>query len=61
MNNQTLSNIPTSLLGSKNPTGLEINLLGNEVLKRFNTIVDFQNDYIYFKPNKLTALAFKES
>jgi hypothetical protein len=61
MNNHTLSDIPTSLLGSKNPTGFEINLLGNDVLKRFNTILDFQNDYIYFKPNKLTGLAFKES
>jgi hypothetical protein len=58
---QPLSNIPTSLLGSKNPTGNSINLLGNDVLKRFNTIIDYQNDVIYLKPNKLFGVPFRET
>ncbi len=61
VNNYALSNIPATLLGSKNPTGFSINLLGNDVLKRFNTILDFQNDFIYLKPNKLMGMAYKEA
>ena len=34
--------------------------LGNELLKRFNTIIDFKNNFIYLKPNKLIHLPFKE-
>lgn len=49
----SLSNIPTLVLGGKNPTGFEINFLGNDLLKRFNMILDFKNDYLYLKPNQL--------
>jgi predicted aspartyl protease len=27
--------------------------IGNKILKRFNTIIDFKNNYIYLKPNNL--------
>jgi hypothetical protein len=59
--NIPLINVPTTLMGSRNPTGFEINLLGNDVLKRFNTIIDFRNDYIYLKPNSLFNMPFKEA
>lgn len=36
------------------------NYLGGELLKRFNIIIDFKNNYIYLKPNKLIHLPFKE-
>ena len=53
------ANVPTWLLNSRNPAGFEINLLGNDLLKRFNIIMDFQNDYIYLKPNQLLNSPFK--
>ncbi len=56
-----LPNVPTTLLSSKNPTGFSINLLGNDVLKRFNTIIDFKNDCIYLKPNKLREMPYREA
>jgi hypothetical protein len=52
-------NVPTWLLNTRNPAGFEINLLGNDVLKRFNIVFDFQNDYIYLKPNQLFNSPFK--
>lgn len=33
-------------------TGIRENI-GNSILKRFNTIIDFQNGFIYLKPNTL--------
>ncbi len=56
-----LSDVPTTLLGGKNPTGFSINLMGNDALKRFNTVIDLKNDYIYLKPNKFRDLAYKET
>ena len=55
----SLTGIPTALLGSKNPTGIAINYFGNELLKRFNTIIDLKNDHIYLKTNSLTYLPWK--
>jgi len=55
-----LDSVPTMVLGSLNPTRMELNFLGNDVLKRFNIILDFQHDYLYFKPNKLMGVRFKE-
>ena len=40
--------------------GFPINYFGNEVMKHYDTILDFQNDVIYFKPNKLTPTIFKD-
>lgn len=53
VNDFAVSDVPTLLLGSKNPTGFEVNFLGNGLLKRFNIVLDFENDYVYLKPNKL--------
>ena len=55
--NQPLPNVPASLLGSRNPVDFEVNYLGNDVLKRFNTIFDFKNDKIYLKPNSLIGVS----
>jgi hypothetical protein len=61
INGFTLTDIPTLLLGSQNPTGFEINYLGNGLLKRFNMIMDFKKDCLYLKPNKLMAVRYRES
>jgi hypothetical protein len=61
INSFALTNIPTLLLGSKNPVGFEMNYLGNDLLKRFNMILDFKNDCLYLKPNKLTGLKYREN
>jgi predicted aspartyl protease len=48
-----LSNVPLSI-NEKDPEGIEHNdILGNNLLKRFNTIIDLQNFEIYLKPNNL--------
>jgi len=49
----SLKNIPTQLLNIANPAQFKTHILGNEFLKRYNTIFDFQNNYIYMKPNGL--------
>jgi hypothetical protein len=61
LENQALTNVPVSLLGSKNPVGFEMNYLGNDLLKRFNTVLDLRTDCIYFKPNSLLNVAYKEA
>ncbi|MFN0203145.1 MAG: hypothetical protein ACKVTZ_16585 [Bacteroidia bacterium] len=57
----SMENVPTTLLGSQNPTNFEVNLLGNDVLKRFNMILDFKHDRIYLQPNHLMKKPFKEA
>jgi len=54
-----LSNVPTLVLSGRNPTGLEVNFLGNDLLKRFNIILDFQHDHIYLKPNHLMGAPYR--
>ncbi|MBL0355897.1 MAG: hypothetical protein IPP72_02980 [Chitinophagaceae bacterium] len=61
INGFELTNIPTYLLGNNNPVGFEINYLGNDLLKRFNTILDFRNDYIYLKSNSLMSLPYRNA
>ena len=61
LNKLPLPNIPTSLLNGPNPTGFSINFLGNDVLMRFNTIIDLKHDCIYLKPNGLTRLVYKDA
>jgi hypothetical protein len=56
--NFSLNNIPTSLLGYKSPVGNQINYFGNDLLKRFNVIIDLQKDKIYYKPNSLTSVPY---
>jgi len=49
-----LKNIPAQLLTANKPMGsAKIHILGNDMLKRFNTVLDFQNNIIYLKPNTL--------
>jgi len=55
-----LNNIPALILGARNPAGFSINDLGNDVLKRFNVIMDFKNDRIYWKANGLMNAAYRE-
>ena len=50
LNGLPLTNIPTHLLPGRNPAGFTVNLLGNHLLKQFNTLLDFKHDYIYLKP-----------
>ena len=54
-----LTTVPTMILGSKNPVGFGINYLGNDLLKRFNLILDFRKDAVYAKPNQLFHLKFR--
>lgn len=48
----SLTNVPVQLLSTSNPLGFNAHFLGNEVLKRFNTILDFQQNVVYLVPNK---------
>lgn len=46
-------NIPVQITTSQNPIkNKNVHLLGNEILKRFNIFLDFQNNVVYMKPNK---------
>jgi hypothetical protein len=60
INGYTLTNVPTLILGTRNPAGFSINNLGNDLLKRFNMILDFKDDCIYWKPNKFFDREFKK-
>lgn len=55
------SQVPVQLLSTPNPARFETHILGNELLKRFNTILDFQNDLVYMKPNSLMTLPYKDA
>lgn len=55
LNGFPVTNVSAIMLSNKNPMGFEINYLGNGLLKRFNMILDFKNDYLYLKPNKLST------
>lgn len=49
-----LKNIPAQLLSeSRLVINKRMNILGNEILKRFNVFLDFQNNAVYLKPNRL--------
>ncbi|MDR2235016.1 MAG: clan AA aspartic protease [Chryseobacterium sp.] len=52
--NYILKNVPVQQLTSHKPLkNKNIHILGNEVLKRFDTFLDFKNNVVYMKPNKL--------
>lgn len=55
VNGFPINNVPTLVLAGKNPVGFEMNFFGNGLLKRFNMVLDFKNDYLYLKPNKLST------
>lgn len=53
LGNFELYQVPISI-NDKDPQGVEYNeVIGNKILKRFNTILDFKNNAIYLKPNSL--------
>jgi hypothetical protein len=52
--------VPTMILGSKNPVGFELNYVGNDLLKRFNMVLDFRKDAVYIRPNRLFHSTFRE-
>jgi len=59
INGLVVRDIPTLVLGSKTPTNFEINFFGNDLLKRFNMVLDFRKDYLYLKPNRLMSLKYR--
>lgn len=58
LNGLVLDTIPTSLLGHKSLDGSQINYFGNDLLKRFNVLVDLKNDHIYLKTNGLLGVPY---
>ena len=58
LNGFVLDTIPTSLLGYKSPGGLQMNYFGNDLLKRFNALIDLKNDHIYLKTNRLAGVPY---
>jgi hypothetical protein len=58
LNGFVLNTIPTSLLGYKSPGGFQMNYFGNDLLKRFNVIIDLKNDHIYLKTNGLVGMPY---
>ncbi|WP_316757700.1 hypothetical protein [Pedobacter aquatilis] len=59
LGNYVLENIPAQLLGKRKPMrGIDIHVLGSEILKRFNTYIDLQRDRIYLLPNRSYNLPF---
>lgn len=49
-----LENVPVQQTTTNKPVkGMQRHILGNEVLKRFNVVLDFQKNIIYLKPNHL--------
>ena len=56
-----LDNIPTQLLNAANPASFETHILGNGILKRFNTILDFKNNRVYLKKNSLSDFPYSDA
>jgi len=59
-NENCLEGVPAQLISTPNPARFETHILGNELLKLFNTIFDFQNHHVYFKPNSLANLPYAD-
>lgn len=57
----SLVNIPTQLLNTSNPASFQTHILGNELLKRFNTVFDFKEMQLYLKPNSLWNLPYDDA
>jgi hypothetical protein len=49
-----LKNVPAQIMTQGKPmASVNVHYLGSDVLKRFNTVLDFQKNVIYLKPNRL--------
>lgn len=60
MGNITIHHIPLQVLTGSNPSGMRVHIMGNDLLKRFSTLLDFQNHVIYLKPNHLLPSDFAQ-
>ena len=60
LGNLCLNDVPVQLLTANNPARFKTHILGSEVLKRFNTILDFQENKVYLKPNSLWNESYTE-
>jgi hypothetical protein len=58
LNGFVATDIPAFMLGSRNPVGFSVNYLGNDLMKRFNMILDFEKDDVYLKPNHLMGVKY---
>lgn len=57
---QSVSEFPAQILNRENPAGFKTHILGNELMKRFNTILDFRTNNIYLKKNSLFELKYAD-
>ncbi|WP_461141977.1 pepsin/retropepsin-like aspartic protease family protein [Spirosoma pomorum] len=56
-----LTNVPVQRVTTSKPLkDKNIHILGNEVLKRFNTFLDLQRNVVYMTPNHLYSVAFTD-
>nr|WP_315418235.1 aspartyl protease family protein [uncultured Pedobacter sp.] len=59
--NFELKNVPAQVMEQNKPMpGINVHYLGTDILKRFNTVFDFQNNVIYLKPNHLYDVAYAD-
>lgn len=59
--NFELKNVPAQVMEQNKPMpGINIHYLGTDILKRFNTVFDFQNNVIYLKPNHLYDVVYAD-
>ena len=59
--NFELKNVPAQVMEQNKPMpGVNVHYLGTDILKRFNTVFDFQNNVIYLKPNHLYDVAYAD-
>lgn len=55
-----LPKVPIHIASSDKSFYGEAGIIGNNVLKRFNTIIDYPNATIYLKPNSLMNMTYKK-
>lgn len=55
-----IQDVPIHIASSDKSFYGEAGIIGNNVLKRFNTFIDYPNATIYLKPNSLMSLSFKK-
>lgn len=56
-----MRNVPAQIIEQNKPMrGVDIHILGSDVLKRFNTVLDFQKNVIYLTPNHLYDTAYAD-
>lgn len=58
--NFSIPNVPIHLAASDKNFYGESGIIGNNVLKRFNVIIDYPNANLYLKPNSLMNSSFKK-